>query len=112
MISDNMKRGQREVEKLINLADKEQNPVEFIQVNNLDHMKDLHKALDGYARDCTRMFMEWQEDYVTLMDTTIAGTLKQKLTKFKEDLCEYTRDNSWPSALAFRLSLSPSQGVK
>ena len=40
-------------------VDIEQNPVRLMCVNNVDRMIKLQDLLDGYARDCTKMFLEW-----------------------------------------------------
>ena len=58
-------------------------------MNNMDRMIKLQDVLDGYARDCTKMFLEWQNDFATVMDTNTENILKEKIPKFKEDLLAY-----------------------
>ena len=100
MTSDDMDK--KELEELIALVEEEMdlNLVEFIQVGNVEYMIQLQKAMDGCYKNCVQKFRFWQDEYATVLDTTVEATLKGKVTKLKQDLLDYKR-----SALAKQASL-------
>jgi hypothetical protein len=93
MTSDNMDKDKKELEELITQAEEEMdlNPVEFIQAGNVEYMIQLQKPIDGCYKNCAQKFRVWQDEYATVLDTTMEFALKGEVTKLKQDLLDYKR---------------------
>jgi hypothetical protein len=102
MTSDDMDKDRKELGELIAQAEDKMdlNPVEFMQVGNVERMNKFQDVLDGYYENCAQKFRVWQDEYATVLDTTVEADLKSKMTKLKQDLLAYKR-----SALAKQASL-------